>query len=216
MTPNRMPIADVDVLVEGLVRQLTAGADRIILGIAGPPGAGKSTLAGEVVILVADRVASVVAPLDGFHRSNEELEQLGLLPLKGIPDTFDAAGFVSLLEAVAAGSDVSWPAYDRDRQEVVAGAIWITPKHRLVVVEGNYLLFDTAPWNRVAPLLDESWYLDVPQEVLIPRLVARHARDRPEGAAIRKVVTTDLPNASLVEGTMGRATRVLYDEGHAE
>lgn len=216
VTPQRMAITEVDALVEALVPSLMVGTDRFILGIAGPPGAGKSTVAGEVVILVADRVASVVAPLDGFHRSNEELEQLGLLPLKGIPDSFDAAAFVSRLQAVAIGADVAWPRYDRTLEEVIPDAISITAEHRLVVVEGNYLLLDTAPWDGVAPLLDESWYLDVPQDVLIPRLVARHTRHRTEAAALRKVVTTDLPNAVLVAASMEHATRVLYGDGHAE
>lgn len=155
----------------------------------------------------------IVAPMDGFHRDNAELAAMGLLELKGVPATFDAEAFVDRVRLLRTSTAaVPWPTYDRAREEVVPEGAQISPEQRLVVVEGNYLLLVDPPWNEVQPLLDEVWYLDVPEEVLEPRLLSRQARHRDAAGARRKVDSTDLPNARIVAATKIRADVVLLAE----
>jgi pantothenate kinase len=147
--------------------------------------------------------------MDGFHRSDAELADLGLLALKGVPDSFDATGFLDKLADVRTGEDVVWPTFDRRREVVVPDGRLIDAATRLVVVEGNYLLLDASPWDRVRGHLDTVWYLDVPEDVLIPRLRVRHERRRTPEDAWAKVRSTDLPNAALVADTRSRADVII-------
>ena len=179
---------------------------------------GKSTLAAKLFDQIdADWPGlSVVVPMDGFHLDNETLDQMGLLPLKGIPASFDAAGFVQLLQSIreagltAEAESVLAPIFNRGQERSIQNGIEIGPQHQLVLVEGNYLLLDDAPWKKVQALCDEIWYIDVPEDVLIPRLVARHmAGGKSQQAAEAKVASTDLPNGRLVARSQHRADRIL-------
>lgn len=190
-------------------------ARRFLLGITGPPGAGKSTLAHELAATVAEergpRVA-VVAPLDGFHLSNETLESLGLRSVKGAPQTFDAEAFVASLRRLRDDPDatVLWPDYDRGREATVPDAIAIDADAKLVIVEGNYLLLEQPPWREVQELLDRVWYVDAPADVLRRRLIDRQLEGgRSEEDAIRHVDGSDLENAALVVQTKRLADATL-------
>jgi len=190
---------------------LLAAGGRRLLGLAGPPGAGKSTLAARLAAALGP--AACVVPMDGFHLAQRELERLGRAGRKGAPDTFDAAGYRALLQRLrAAGGDeeVYAPEFRREIEEPVAGAIAVGPEVRLVITEGNYLLLDDGPWAGVAALLDEAWYVHTPDALRVPRLVARHvAHGRAEAEARRWVEASDELNARLVAGTRGRADYVF-------
>jgi len=135
---------------------------------------------------------------------------MGLSSVKGIPDSFDAASFIVHLTRLRRGNEpVTWPVYDRKAEEVAQQGTEIDEGVRLVVVEGNYLLMETQPWRQVRPLLDEVWYLDAPDQVLIPRLVSRHERHRTPADALAKIRSTDLPNARLVEATRHLADVII-------
>ncbi|MFB7279193.1 nucleoside/nucleotide kinase family protein [Streptomyces hydrogenans] len=199
---------------EGLVgraRELARGGRRRVLGVAGPPGAGKSTLAARLVERLDG--AAVLVPMDGFHLAGAELARLGRADRKGAPDTFDAAGYAALLARLRApepGTVVYAPAFDRALEEPLAGAIPVPPGTPLVVTEGNYLLHDADGWAAVRPLLDEVWYLDLPDRLRVPRLVARHVafgRARPEAEAW--VARSDEANARLIARNRDRADRVV-------
>jgi pantothenate kinase len=207
--PRTVGWSTVDVLIDDSVATCAERSGRWILGVTGPPASGKSSLARRVVDRAAAEVLACVAPMDGFHRSNDELEAMGLLELKGVPASFDGESFVSHLEQLRRPDPVSWPTFDRSREEAVPGGQLIDVETQLVVVEGNYLLLDTDPWDRIRHLLDEVWYLDVPEEVLIPRLRARHELARTPEEAWAKVQSTDLPNAQLVAPTRDRADVVI-------
>ncbi|WP_203747385.1 nucleoside/nucleotide kinase family protein [Cellulomonas chitinilytica] len=189
---------------------LLAAGGRRILGITGSPGAGKTTLAADVGAAYPD---VVVVPMDGFHLAQTELERLGRADRKGAPDTFDAAGFVSLLRRLRdprPGETVYAPEYRRDLRNGVAGAIAVPPDAPLVVVEGNYLLLDEQGFEPVAGLLDECWFVAPDDTVRLQRLVARHeAFGKAPDAAREWAHGPDERNAVLVAATAGRADVVV-------
>lgn len=192
-------------------RQLAAPGQRRILGIAGAPGAGKSTLAEDLVAALGG--SAVLVPMDGFHLAQTELRRLGRADRKGAPDTFDAVGYAALLarlRAPAPGVVVYAPAFDRALEEAVAGSIPVGPDVPLVITEGNYLLHDGGDWAPVRTLVDEAWFLELDPVVRVRRLVDRHVRfgkERPR--AERWVRDSDEVNAGLVAQGRHRADLVV-------
>lgn len=184
---------------------------RRLLGIAGPPGGGKSTLAQALQEHFA--ADAVVVPMDGFHLANAELARLGRAGRKGAADTFDAAGYVALLRrlrAQGAGETVYAPVFRREIEEPIAGAIPVEPDTRLVITEGNYLLLDQGPWAAVRALLDEAWFVDTDDGQRRERLVRRHMQfGRSLEAARAWVEHTDEPNARLIAASRARADLVV-------
>jgi pantothenate kinase len=186
---------------------LAAGPGRAVLGITGSPGAGKSTLV-EALLRELDpqRVAHV--PMDGFHLADVALRALGRLDAKGAPDTFDVGGYVALLRRIRADTEdvIYAPAFERDLEQPLAGAIPVPRTARLVVTEGNYLLVASGRWPEVAAQLDETWFCAPDPDVRLTQLVARHiAFGKKPGDARDWVAAVDEPNAKLVEGTRVRA-----------
>ncbi|MEU7565390.1 nucleoside/nucleotide kinase family protein [Streptomyces fradiae] len=192
-------------------RSLAVPGARRLLGLAGPPGAGKSTLATRLVEGL-DGLA-VLVPMDGFHLAGAELDRLGRADRKGAPDTFDAAGYRALLARLRAaepGVTVYAPAFDRALEEPVAGSVPVPPDVPLVVTEGNYLLHDDPAWAPVRPLLDEVWYVEADDALRVRRLVDRHVRyGRDRAAAERWVRESDEANARLVAPGRARADLVV-------
>ncbi|WP_344021377.1 nucleoside/nucleotide kinase family protein [Pseudonocardia kongjuensis] len=215
----RMPEQRFDDLVQRAARLVPAGG-RALLGVAGAPGAGKTTLALALVrALTAAGVAAVYVPMDGFHLADVELARLGRAGRKGAPDTFDAAGYAALLQRLRAApgretGPVYAPAFDREIDQPVAGSIPVPPECRLVVSEGNYLLVDAPPWHAVRAAFDEVWFHETDEALRLERLVARHVRFGRSPAAAREwVQRTDEPNARLVGSTRGRADLVVGGAG---
>jgi pantothenate kinase len=193
---------------------LAAGERRGILGITGPPAAGKTTLAEELVRALAGEPV-VQVPMDGFHLADAELDRLGRRDRKGAPDTFDAEGYAALLRRFREGTDevVYAPGFERELEQPIAGRIPVHRDTRLVVSEGNYLLLDEPPWRSVRPLFDEIWYIDLDQPERLRRLVTRHIRfGKDEAAAVAWATGTDERNAALVAATRSRADLVLTSE----
>lgn len=184
-----------------------ASGERRILGIVGPPGAGKSSLAAAVAGALEG--GAVVVPMDGFHLAQAELERLGRADRKGAPDTFDVAGYVALLRRLRSSEPrVYAPRFRREIEEPIAGAIAVPSDVPLVITEGNYLL----AWPEVAELLDESWYVELPEATRLRRLVARHAASGKAPAAARAWAHgSDQRNAELVAATRGRANLLVSD-----
>lgn len=205
-----MDTSDLAALTER-ARSLAAPGDRRILGIAGAPGAGKSTLAAGLVEALEGR--AVLVPMDGFHLAGAELERLGRAERKGAPDTFDAAGYAALLRRLrrpAGHGPVYAPAFDRALEEPVAGSLCVPADIPLVVTEGNYLLLDEGPWAPVRALLDEVWFLDADPGLRVSRLVDRHVRfGKPRPYAERWVAGSDERNARLVDRYRDRADLVV-------
>ena len=192
---------------------LARPGERRILGITGAPGAGKSTLAGRLAAALG--AAAVTVPMDGYHLAQRELERLNLADRKGAPETFDGAGYVALLRRLRDGRDetVYAPEFRREIEEPIAGAIPVPPGVPLIITEGNYLLLDGDPWARVAPLLDETWFVDPAEDERLAWLTARHVlHGKAADAAHRWARGPDQANAELVAATRARADLVLAPE----
>jgi pantothenate kinase len=206
--------------LESLADDAVALADsgrRAVLGIAGSPGAGKSTLVTLLLDLITDRhgpewVAHV--PMDGFHLADRQLRRLGLLDRKGAPETFDAAGYASLLERVRreTSAEVFAPGFDRDLEQPLAAALVVPPTARLVVTEGNYLLLDRPEWARARRSMDLVWFVTADEDTRVSRLTARHMEfgKTPEQARAW-VADVDRGNAALVAATASAADRVIVN-----
>ena len=182
--------------VADLIR-LRAGQGRFLTALAGPPGAGKSTLAAAVVAALGPGAKAV--PMDGFHYDDAVLVARGARDRKGAPDTFDVQGFLHLLRRLRVEDEVAIPLFDRDLEISRAGADVVTAADRLLVVEGNYLLLNEEPWVQAAPLFDLTVWIDVPEAELDRRLQARwaHYGKTPE-AARAWIDGNDMPNIRRV------------------
>ncbi|MCM2387047.1 nucleoside/nucleotide kinase family protein [Streptomyces albipurpureus] len=192
-------------------RALAVPGIRRVLGIAGAPGAGKSTLAAHLTDALEGR--AVLVPMDGFHLAQAELQRLGRAARKGAPDTFDPDGYAALLTRLripVKGSTVYAPAFDRQLEEAIAGSIAVTAETPLIITEGNYLLHDQGPWANIRPLLDEAWFLELDPGTRVRRLIDRHVRygrERPEAERWARV--SDESNARLVMLGRDRADLVV-------
>jgi pantothenate kinase len=204
----------LDPALAAVRRQLERSPDRLLVGLVGPPAAGKSTLATALATALSqvERVPSVAVPMDGFHLANAELARLGIADRKGAPETFDVRGFVHLLRRLREpdGTVVYAPSFDRQINESIGSAIPVAPHVRVVVVEGNYLLLDAPQWLEVRPLLDLALYLDAPPTVRHDALVRRQqARGLSKLDAQEWAGGSDAANARLIETTRSRADEIL-------
>lgn len=211
------------VIDETLIRNLAEGLlpddrpeGRIIIGLAGIPGSGKSTLGQRLVETLHRRApgVAVLVPMDGFHLPNARLADLDLRSRKGAPETFDAAAYLELLHGVRSGvGPIFFPIYDRKRHEPVMDH---TPEHtiaphvRVVVTEGNYLLLDMEPWNRLEMILDACWFLDTPVDIARQWTIQRHIHGgrNPKDAAVQ-YEHNDAVNTKLVLARRRRADLIL-------
>jgi len=209
---------DASKLVDEVLGLLRDGRGRTLLGLAGAPAAGKSTLARYLVDQVQCRLGPGTAayvPMDGFHLSNVQLERLGLSSRKGSAPSFDVWGYVALLERLRSpgGHPVYVPDYDRVLDEPVAARHLVAPTARLVLTEGNYLASGEPGWRRARGLLDEVWFLDAPDPLRERRLIARQLAGGRDAAAARAWITgNDHPNGEVVKATRGDCTRVITVE----
>ncbi|WP_405625677.1 nucleoside/nucleotide kinase family protein [Streptomyces sp. NBC_00016] len=192
------------------------GRRRALLGIAGGPGAGKTTLAECLVRELNGTGDPWVAhvPMDGFHLADVELDRLGRRHRKGAPDTFDAAGYAALLRRLREETDgedlVYAPGFERELEQPVAGAVPVPPTARLIVTEGNYLLVGTGAWTRVRAALDEVWFCETDEDERVRRLISRHEEfGKGHEEAVAWVLRSDQRNAELVATTRERADLVV-------
>lgn len=186
--------------------------DRIIIGIVGKPGAGKSTLSGHLMAHLPVEEA-VLVPMDGYHLSNAQLAKLSRADRKGAPDTFDAHGFAELLHRINTdhANNIYFPIFHREIEESLAAGGAVSAGTKLVITEGNYLLLDQDGWAKVAPELTESWYVEVDDESRLDRLVKRHHQyGKDMDAAYAWAHGTDERNAILVESTKLSADVIIH------
>jgi pantothenate kinase len=198
----RWPGPDADALRER-ARALLLAPGRAVLGVAGAPASGKSTLTEQLALeLAADHPGAVaVVGMDAFHIGHRVLERHGLTAVKGAPHTFDARGYVALLARVRASSETVYaPEFHREIEDSLAHVVEVGPEVGLVITEGNYLLLAEPPWDEVRALLDEAWFVHLADDERRRRMVLRHERHghSPEDARAR-TFGSDEANAVLVD-----------------
>ena len=197
-------------LLQSEAMSLLSRPGRTVLGIAGGPGTGKSTIAQKLVASLGNHAAYV--PMDGFHMKHAKLEANGTAVDKGMPHTFEGAAFADFLERLkSATGPVSGPGYSRKIEDTVDDAFTVPATARLLVVEGNYLLLATAPWWRVKPLLDRAVYLEVPVATVRARLMKRHAEEGlfTEERNRAHIERVDLVNTDTVQRSRQRAESAI-------
>lgn len=203
-----------DLLDHVLAHVRATKARPLLLGIAGPPATGKSTLAQHLVddLSKAHGFVAQYCPMDGFHLPNARLDALGLRAVKGRIDTFDAEALLAAVQRLTMKEAFWWPAYSRTLHEPVAEGVRITGQEDVGVIEGNYLLADRPVWQDVARLFGVRVFIDAPDEVLHARLFARHqASGRDPDEARAKIARTDLPNAERIRAGKSVAEFVIND-----
>ena len=216
MSPS-VRVGEIPTLVSNLVDQLTQrltaddAPERLVVGLVGAPGSGKSTIAEQLKTdLKAAGVFAGLVAMDGFHLSNAVLDELGRRNRKGAPDTFDVEGYLATLDRVRADGapQVFAPAYRRDLHESVAAGS-IVSGTGVVVTEGNYLALETRGWGAARERIDLLIHIDVPEEVLVLRLINRHEEfGKNPLAAGHWGRTVDLPNARLIATSVHRCDEV--------
>ncbi|MGO2518807.1 MAG: nucleoside/nucleotide kinase family protein [Microbacterium sp.] len=192
--------------------------ERVVLGITGAPGAGKSTLAERLVEELGPEL-SVLVPMDGFHLANTVLHALGRHDRKGADDTFDGWGYVALMHRIRAQRDgaaegredtIYAPHFRRDLEEPIGSAIPVSVSTPLVVTEGNYLLLDQQPWPQARDVVDEVWFLAPTEDQRLAQLIRRHERfGRSPEEARERSLGSDQRNAEVITATAGRADLVV-------
>lgn len=185
------------------IEKMAEGHKQILVALAGPPGCGKSTLAAELTDRI--QLPNCIIPMDGFHLDNETLSKRGILSRKGAPETFDLQGFSQLVEMLQNGTADRFPLFDRDQDCVIEDGGVVPKGTRILIIEGNYLLFDESGWKELANQWDASIWIEVPEEVLEKRLIrrwieqglsVRDARVRAQGndmANMRRIVDHVIP-----------------------
>jgi len=207
-----MRVIDVDGAL-GRAVELAGRGRRAILGITGAPAAGKSTYAEGLAAELSSRGHKVaLVPMDGYHLAQAALERLGIAEVKGAPHTFDAGGFVALLERLRKQDEATvWaPRFDRELEDSIAASIQVDAEVEVVLVEGNYLLLDQEPWATGRRLMDEVWYVELADDVRQARLEARHRQfGRSAEEARERTLGSDEHNARLIAATKPAADAIL-------
>lgn len=217
MRPERLQLTPAEALQRLVAHCLdmeSRAEGRIAIGIAGGPGAGKSTLAAELVTMLnaSHPGSAALVPMDGFHMRHAKLEALGMVDFKGAPHTFEGAEFVSFLHHLkTARAPVKGPGYSRKIEDVVENAFTVPAEVRVLIVEGNYLLLTEGPWAGIKPQLDYAVFIDVSRETVKARLLKRHAEEGlfTEERNRAHIERTDLPNFDLVAASAHRADVVI-------
>lgn len=216
-----MPAQLVDPVAH-IVDWLTQNSGRMLVGLAGAPGAGKSTLAQQLssaVNATCGADSCVALGMDGFHLSKAQLAQMpdpaAAFARRGAPWTFDAAGFrqrVTMLRSAAGQHPVMWPDFAHEIGDPVPDAIRVAPSVRVVLVEGLYLLHQDDGWHDIDRLFDERWFLDTPFALSMERLAQRHmqAWGFTRAQAEHRIATSDGLNAALVQASAPRADWLVY------
>ncbi|KAI9030369.1 P-loop containing nucleoside triphosphate hydrolase protein [Hyaloraphidium curvatum] len=210
-----------DSLARGLRDKLDSAPPgaRIVVSISGIAGSGKSTLASEVCRRVNNLLGSEVAmvvSMDGWHLPKSELDRMAdpaaAHARRGAPFSFDPDALLEFVRKLGTnpGGALHAPSFDHAVGDPVPDDICVLPSHRIVLLEGLYLLLSDAPWRDIGPLVDESWLIECDLDVASERVAKRHvltglATSLETGR--ERWRRNDLLNAQIVLERSGNPTR---------
>jgi pantothenate kinase len=206
-------IADMEIaeFLDLIDQTLKSTTNRVLFGVVGKPGAGKSTVVESVKKRFLGQEVAII-PMDGYHLSDEILISQGKRDRKGAPDTFDAARFTKLLQDVKVNSDseIRFPIFHREIEASVEDEGVIPPEAKVVITEGYYLLSTEHGWVGVKELLDQSFYIVIDDEIRLQRLIDRHIRygKSPEEAKAWSL-GSDETNARFIATTKDLASAII-------
>lgn len=227
----------MDEVYDSLARRLlpTAAATsnphlKYLVGLAGPPGAGKSTVAHEVVQRINklwpqkspsmdEQVGSpdvaIVLPMDGFHLYRSQLDSMEdpkeAHARRGAPWTFDPARLLKCLQTLRSQGSVCAPSFDHGVGDPIEDDIFVSLQHQIVIVEGNYLLLDEGLWNDISSMFDEKWFIDVDLDTSMQRVLKRHVSKskKPLDEAKWRIEYNDRPNAEMIMKSKKNADLII-------
>ncbi|MBS1258478.1 MAG: Pantothenate kinase [Candidatus Scalindua arabica] len=205
---------NLDHIAETILSKVNVNtSNRLVVGIGGGPGSGKSTFAVKLKELINSK-AKVdlvqIFPMDGFHRKNIELERHGLLSVKGTPETFDLEGYRSMLNRIKLGENLKAPIYSREDHDVINNALPIEPHHKIIITEGNYLFADMEGWCEIKDIIDLKIYIEAEKGACEKRLLERHMRGgKTEAEALEKIKMVDMENYDLIDQTKKYADKII-------
>ena len=191
---------------------------RVVVGIAGPTGSGKSVVAilfQELAKQARLNFAFDCITIDAYHYPNHFLNShlSGGEPLKKVKgrfDTYDVKALARDLQTFVAGENASFPVYSRKLHDPVADGVRIEAKPALLIVEGLWLLYDQAGWETIGPLMDYSLFIESAKERTREPVIRRHMTGgRSLADAARHYELVDGRNSDLVLSTKPRADRVI-------
>lgn len=182
---------------------------RAIIILAGPPGSGKSTIASQVVQRInsfQQTPMAKVLPMDGYHYSRSHLDSLPnhveAHARRGAHWTFDGQAVLDMIKQIHASREKPFPtlympSFDHEIKDPVPDAIEIGPDVKIVLVEGNWLLYDEQPWNQIVNFADDAWFVDVDPQLALQRVAKRHVAcgiERTLEAAMDRARNNDMKN----------------------
>lgn len=201
--------------IAALLEQVARSNNRVLLGIAGAPGAGKSTVTAQLLeAATAQGISAVGVSMDGWHLAHSVLEKQGLVAVKGSPQTFDAHGFVDTVKRIRAQESAPiWvPEFRREIEDAIASAIEVPASAQLVILEGNYLLLKAEPWAELRALFDHTWFVAPDESLRQERLIARHvAYGRNADDARAHALGSDENNAEFIRTSSDLAGTTMVD-----
>ncbi|KAF9693627.1 hypothetical protein EKO04_008327 [Ascochyta lentis] len=200
-------------------------SQRLMVGVSGIPGSGKTTLAAKVSNGLNKKHAhnspgtyngnpvAAFIPMDGYHLSRAQLDAMpdpqNAHARRGAAFTFDAEKFLALVkklrEPILPETRTLYaPSFDHAKKDPVADDIPIAPSVRIVIFEGNYCSLNHGPWKEAADLMDELWFVDVDFQIARKRLIHRHIKAgiaKNEEEAAKRADENDLVNGREIVGS---------------
>lgn len=212
-------------LLEFIHRKHVQHYKRLMIGIGGPPGSGKSYVAEQINWIIGKGVIpgcyATTLPMEGFYYPHQYLRQhyrtasqgkISLADVKGGPDTFDTVNLKEHLLRLRKqdDDDFYWPGFSPEYNDVLPRHYRVHSTINVILVYGDFLLLDRGPFTGVPGLFNTTIYVESPAAAIISHLMQRRIRNgETELEAKESLKKIDLPNARIAESTRTQADLIL-------
>lgn len=187
---------------------------RLVIGIAGGTGSGKTTVARNIARRLALDAITVIEQ-DAYYRNLADLPP-AQRDLRNFdhPDALETSRFTRDLRALKAGERVEQPVYDFTTHTRTGETVRITPRE--VIIAEGILLFH---FPDVRALLDIKIFVDTPPDIRLLRRITRDIRDRGrtlETVTAQYLQTVRPMHEEFVEPSKRHADVIIPEGGHNE